>query len=102
MSGSLPCFSHISASRDVGQLKTTLSAFLHRSINTLMPSNLMTLNLKSLRHTRNGSSTGVPRSGYGQTVVCLRCGSLPDGADLLADAARTQGSLRCHPACRSG
>ena len=45
MSGSLPCFSHISASRDVGQLKTTLSAFLHRSINTLMPSNLMRLNL---------------------------------------------------------
>src|SRR4051812_43387535 len=44
MSGSLPCFSHISASHDVGQLKTTLSAFLHRSINTLMPSNLMTLN----------------------------------------------------------
>src|SRR5687768_1242447 len=43
MSGSLPCFSHISASRDVGQLKTTLSAFLHCSINTLMPSNLMTL-----------------------------------------------------------
>src|SRR3954447_25813640 len=43
MSGSLPCFSHISASRDVGQLRTTLSAFLHRSINTLMSSNLMTL-----------------------------------------------------------
>src|SRR4051812_36670798 len=43
MSGSLPCFSHISASRDIDQHKTTLSAFLHRSINTLMPSNLMTL-----------------------------------------------------------
>src|SRR3954463_2554135 len=43
MPGSLPCFSHISASRDVGQLRTTLSAFLHRSINTLMSSNLMTL-----------------------------------------------------------
>src|SRR3954471_17331320 len=45
MSGSLPCFSHISASRDIDQHKTTLSAFLHRSINTLMPSNLMTLSL---------------------------------------------------------
>src|SRR3954463_7040783 len=45
MSGSLPCFSHISASRDVGQLRITLLIFLCHSINTLMPSNLMTLPL---------------------------------------------------------
>src|SRR3954447_3919970 len=43
MSGSLPCFSHISASHDVGPLRITLLILLCRSINTLMPSNLMTL-----------------------------------------------------------
>src|SRR4051794_27154943 len=43
MSGSLPCFSHISASRDVDQLRISLPIFLCLSINTLMPSNLMTL-----------------------------------------------------------
>src|SRR3954466_11223672 len=47
MSGSLPCFSHISASRDVDYLGITLPIFLCRSINTLMPSNLMTLSLHS-------------------------------------------------------
>src|SRR3954447_14597913 len=45
MSGSLPCFSHISASRDVGPLRITLLIFLCRSINTLIPSNLMTLSV---------------------------------------------------------
>jgi hypothetical protein len=43
MSGSLPCFSHISASRDVDQLRITLLIFLCCSIDTLMPSNLMAL-----------------------------------------------------------
>src|SRR5512133_775668 len=43
MFGSLPCFSHILASRDVGPLRITLLIFLCRSINTLMLSNLMTL-----------------------------------------------------------
>src|SRR4051794_28588897 len=43
MFGSLPCFSHISASRDVSPLRITLLIFLCRSINTLMLSNLMTL-----------------------------------------------------------
>src|SRR3954466_312185 len=43
MSGSLPCFSHISASHNLGPLRITLLIFLCRSINTLMPSNLMTL-----------------------------------------------------------
>src|SRR3954464_15563697 len=45
MSGSLPCFSHISASHNLGPLRITLLIFLCRSINTLMPSNLMTLSL---------------------------------------------------------
>src|SRR3954470_4905373 len=45
MSGSLPCFSHISASHNLGPLRITLLIFLCRSINTLMPSNLMTLML---------------------------------------------------------
>src|SRR4051795_7279117 len=49
MSGSLPCFLHISASRDVGQLRITLLIFLCHSINTLMPSNLMTLVEESYR-----------------------------------------------------
>jgi hypothetical protein len=44
-------------------------------------------------------STGVPQPGHGWAVACPRCGPLPDGAGLLADAARTQGNLRCHPAC---
>src|SRR3954451_6626946 len=43
MFGSLPCFSHISASRDVSPLRITLLIFLCRSINTLMLSNLMTV-----------------------------------------------------------
>src|SRR4051794_14036391 len=49
MSGSLPCFLHISASRDVGQLRITLLIFLCHSINTLMPSNLMTLTHEAVR-----------------------------------------------------
>src|SRR3954447_1140339 len=49
MSGSLPCFSHISASHNLGPLRITLLIFLCRSINTLMPSNLMTLTMNSAR-----------------------------------------------------
>ena len=43
----------------------------------------------------------LPRPGHGWAAVGPRRGPLPDGAGLLADAARTQGNLRCHPACRS-
>jgi hypothetical protein len=43
MSGSLPCFSHISASRDVDYLGITLPIFLFRSIDPSVLSNLMTL-----------------------------------------------------------
>src|SRR3954454_20607791 len=43
MSGAPSCFSHISTSRDVGQLKPSLPYFPCCSINTLIPSNLMTL-----------------------------------------------------------
>src|SRR4051812_18542399 len=49
MSGSLPCFSHISASHNLGPLRITLLIFLCRSINTLMPSNLMTLSHETIR-----------------------------------------------------
>src|SRR4051794_17308747 len=43
MSGAPSCFSHISTSRDVGQLKSSLPYFPCCSINTLIPSILMTL-----------------------------------------------------------
>ena len=48
MSGSLPCFSHISASRDVDYLGITLPIFLFRSIDPSVLSNLMTLGLECL------------------------------------------------------
>src|SRR4051795_333268 len=64
MSGSLPCFLHISASRDVGQLRITLLIFLCHSINTLMPSNLMTLDHGFLRarQAANQTASGRPPS----------------------------------------
>jgi len=43
MSGLLPCFSHISASRDVDYLGITLPIFLLRSIDPSVLANLMTL-----------------------------------------------------------
>src|SRR3954471_20345430 len=54
MSGSLPCFSHISASHNLGPLRITLLIFLCRSINTLMPSNLMTLRHGSASANKGG------------------------------------------------
>src|SRR3954453_19424433 len=73
MSGSLPCFLHISASCDVGPLRITLLIFLCRSINTLIPSNLMTLSLGcphcgGREVTLWGKASGVPR------YRCKSCG----------------------------
>jgi hypothetical protein len=53
------------------------------------------------RRPSNPVPTDLPRPGHGRAVAGPRWGPLPDCAGPLADAARADRNLRCHPACRS-
>src|SRR5688572_18062362 len=87
MSGSLPCFSHISASHDVGPLRIILLIFLCRSINTLMPSNLINTLMPSNLMTLISDS-----SHCGRYPVPLGKGRGP--ATLLSLRTRPVGSFQ--------
>src|SRR3954471_14923703 len=88
MSGSLPCFSHISASHNLGPLRICLLIFLCRSINTLMPSNLMTLGLTDHRSRSNNGSYSWHLSVQQRAPKLWQGQARPDQLD---DAAESSG-----------